>query len=694
MSHYRQLAAIIFTDIQGYTAMMQEDENAAITIREKYRLIFKRITEIYDGKILQYYGDGTLSIFDSAIDAVKCSMDMQLEYLKDPVIPVRIGIHSGDIIYSDEEVIGDGVNVASRIESLAVAGSVLISEMIYNEIKNQRQIHTYSLGSFDLKNVTKQIEVYAISNTGLVVPRKAQIKGKISEKKGALPKISRKLLRRFILSTALIIILAIAGFFIYNRLDIGGSEKEIDFEKSIAVLPFVNLGGDPEQEYFSDGMRDEILTHLYKIGNLKVTSGTSSMQYKGINKPIREIGKELGVAYILEGSVRRYEDNVRISVRLIDVALDENLWAENYDKELSNIFNIQMDIAQQVANSLKVKISPEEKERIEVMPTTNIEAYNLYLLANAEFERNFEIGISIDLLEKAISLDPNFGQAYAKLGLYWLTRGGWASDLEPEQFLDKAISYLEKAIEIDNNLPDIHLYLSRVYLWYRWDFESAEKEIKDVIRLNPPNTDYVWTYSNILNALGRSKEALAIAEKTIEDFPKFHYTIAPIGLSYYFAGQPEKAIQFYETAIRFNHDDKHLMMESGRIFTYTGKYKEAINILNRFLEIDPGNRPPHIMGNLAIAYYNLGQKEKTGSILKELKLKSDTTSAGSPAMFTAMVYAEMGEIDHAFEWLEKAYETHEVEMYWLKVQPPFEPLHKDPRWQVMLDRVGFPEFEN
>jgi len=285
MSQTRKLAAIMFTDIQDYAPMMQNGGDNTARVKKKHHKKFESITQKYQGKVLQYYGGGTLSIFDSAINAVQCAIDMQLAFTQSPKIPVRIGIHSGDIIYSQKEVIGDGVNVASRIESLAVSGSIFISNKVYDEIKNQKSIQTRIMGIFKLKNVSKPVEVYAISNEGLVIPSRRQIREKRIKSGELRPGAKAGMFKRYPRNVAIFsflgLILLVGGFFIIRQGHLG----EVDeLEKSIAVLPFINLSKNLEQEYFSDGITEDIITQLSKIGDLKVISRTSIMMYKNTIK--------------------------------------------------------------------------------------------------------------------------------------------------------------------------------------------------------------------------------------------------------------------------------------------------------------------------------------------------------------------------------------------------------------------------
>ena len=303
ISAIRMLAAIMFTDMVGYTALMQKDEKKAKSLRDRHRSVLDEIINKHQGRILQYYGDGTLVIFGSAIESVLCAVEIQRELQKEPVIPLRIGIHSGDIVYDDEGVYGDGVNIASRIEALSISGAVLISDKLYSEIKNHPSLLAESLGSYQLKNVIEPIEIFALINPGLKIPSQLQLK--IKE---------------------------------------GYKEKN-----SIAVLPFVNMSTDPENEYFSDGITEEILNALTKVEGLKVTSRTSSFAFKGKNEDIREIGNKLNVNSVLEGSVRKFSNKVRITAQLINTKDGYHLWSEVYNRNLEDIFDVQDEISRQIA---------------------------------------------------------------------------------------------------------------------------------------------------------------------------------------------------------------------------------------------------------------------------------------------------------------------------------------------------------
>jgi TolB-like protein len=672
----------MFTDIQGYTALMQKDEAKALILRDRHRAVFQSKHLEFEGEILQYYGDGTLSIFKSSVQAVRCGIAIQRELKKEPKVPLRIGIHVGDIIKTNEEVIGDGVNLASRIENLAIPGSVLLSLEVQHQLLNHG-IKAVSLGKFQLKNVRAPVEIFAVDEEGLNVPTQKQM---------AQKRPITRILRLSILAAVPIILLAY--FFVVKPLDIRSNlnpnsvqliEEEI-FDRSVAVLPFINLSDEPEQESFSEGIMDEILNHLYRIGGLRIPSRTSSMRYKGeTDKTIQEMGNELGVSHVLEGSVSKSKNKVRIIVKLINVQTDDHVWSQDFEEELKDVFAIQSDIAQQVALELKTHISPEVKQRIEKIPTENSEAYNLFLQARYNIRQVMNREKAKTLLDEAIAADQEFAEAYALLGYYWLLRGSWVGDLEPKELLEKAMPLLNKARKINPEYPDTYVYLSLVQLWYQWDFQEASKNWETFFQLSPSNHSMISSYSDFLNASGRSAEAAELIDQAIAHDPSYFNWGS--GLSFYFNGQPEKGIQHYETALNL-FPNAGLKNGLARLYIYSQKYEAAIQLLEPYIAM--GNHFPRPQGNLAIAYSHTNRQSKTDSLLSVLKQRSKSTSVGSPAFYVGMIYAQMGEIDLAFEWLEKAYRKHEVEIHWLKVEPPFEPFRNDPRWQRMLDKVGFP----
>ncbi|MDH3652259.1 MAG: tetratricopeptide repeat protein, partial [Saprospiraceae bacterium] len=516
MTRSRQLVAIMFTDIEGYTALMQKDEKKAMQTREKHRDVFNSITKRHKGRVLQYYGDGTLSIFDSAIEAVKCGIEMQLGFQEDPLIPVRIGIHTGDIIFSEEEIIGDGVNVASRIESLAVAGSVLVSDKVYDEIKNQESIQASKLKTFKLKNIEKPIEVYAITNVGLVVPKPEDIKGK-TDKDVASPSLKK--------------------------------------EKSIAVLAFENMSGDPEQEYFSDGISEEILNSLVHVNGLKVAGRTSAFSFKGKDEDLRTIGEKLDVKMILEGSVRKAGNRVRITAQLINVRDGFHIWSEIYNREMEDIFAVQEDIANRIVERLKLQVHDESQENGH---TPNPEAYELVLKGNYFLRKDYlDKKKALDYFKKAVALDPAYAEAYAYIGETYIQHAGYnlisAADAHA-----KARIVAQQAIDLNPREPRAHMVLAYTHLFYDWDWEAAQTEYEKAIKYGLPEKNEFIVYFHIF--LRKDYDyAIRVSQQILESDPLHVINHWQLGICYYFARRFKEALISLENALELdpNYSDAH-----------------------------------------------------------------------------------------------------------------------------------------
>lgn len=486
--------------------------------------------------------------------------------------------------------------------------------------------------------------------------------------------------------------ICVAGAFEIYKI-IHHSNQTQDFTKldrSIAVLPFDDLSPEHDKDYFCNGMMDEILNHLFKIGDLKVTSRTSSMQYKGdAKKSVKEIAKELRVANILEGSVRLYKNTVRITVKLIRAGTDEQLWTQEYDKDFSDIFSIQSEVAQEVAKALKAEISPEAQRIIDLKPTTNPEAYNLYLQAwNLNTLNEKDRNMSLELYKKAIELDPNFSQAYAAMGFTLTSEANFLSSSERVNLQGTwkiAKPLYEKALALNPDNGEAHNLFAWSLLWYEWNFKDADKEYQETRRIFP---NYSWT--DYLVALGQFDEAYYGAKNNINFDSKNWEAWAGIITSSYFANrEPESEIRkaLNTPTIR---DDNSVRSESARIYMYLKEYDKAISIAKQLLKDLPDVESPRLDAIQAISYFNTNRPDETNRIIVKLKQRSEVNVGGSPSFYLAMIYAQMGKIDTAFECLDKAYQAHEVEMYWLKVEPPFEPLHSDPRFQIMLDKLGYP----
>ena len=684
MSQTRQLAAIMFTDIEGYTALMQQNEEQAIQARDKHRQIFNSITEKHRGRILQYYGDGTLSIFNSAIDAVKCGIEMQLDFQKDPAIPVRIGIHTGDIIFSEDDIIGDGVNVASRIESLAVAGSVFISEKVYDEIKNQESIQTSMLKTFRLKNVEKPIKVYAISNVGLIVPSPEDIQGKIEVDISLSKESNKRKFRMFI--KVFFVLFSIVAIGLVVMLVIGyqkfsDTKRESEQMKSIAVLAFNNMSGDPDQEYFSDGISEEILNVLTHVDGLKVAGRTSAFSFKGKNEDIRTIGDKLDVKMILEGSVRKAGSKVRITAQLINVEDGFRLWSETYDREMEDIFAIQDEIAANIVEKLKLQVQKKSESKVR---TRNIEAYDLLLKGTYFLNKDYEgTKKAMEYFQKAVELDPDYALAYAFIGEAYLNYAmyGFMSSAEA---ISQARIAAQKAISLDEQEPVTHRLLAYVHLFHDWNWEAAFSEYNKAIQYGLYDPDQFITFYDVILTEDYD-HAILVSEQILETDPLHIESHWHLGLNNYFAGRFKDALVSFNNALELdpNYSEAHRL--KGVTLGYMGKFEDAIYSLEKALEITQGEGPANF--DLLAVKIQMGNKDEVLQILKDWERTGEHIDPIRPAILYALLEMQ----DDAIVWLEKSYQERSFEIVFLKSSQIWDPYRDDPRFIEIYDRMNFPE---
>jgi len=549
-----------------------------------------------------------------------------------------------------------------------------------DDTRAENQNHTYyrdqiNKVAISVKEIIHSMKSPSAQSLKEPEPRRIPIQGGIRKRNPQLLRISGGLVFAGLL---------VAGYFLMPGLR---KSTPVPVERSIAVLPFDNLSNDPEQEYFGEGMMQEILNHLFMIGGLKIPSGTSSMHYKGSELPIREIARELNVSYILEGNISKSDDRIRIIVRLINGKDEKVLWTEDYRRAMtaSDLLEIQSNVAQQVAENMKVIINPEVKKRIESKPTTNTEAYTLYL----QSLNPLKIYYSRQNLERAIQLDPNFADAYALLSFYWLTRGTSGGDVERDEVLRNATPLLEKSLELDPNSSMVHRASAAMKLWFLWDFKSLDKEFQILNQLAPSEFGFN-IFPDYLLATGRYKEALIYAKKFNDQEIQTSLGWAFLSVAQYFNGENEAALKTLHTALRIFPGDFFITFNSFRIFVYTGHYKDVIALSEmNYPRMDTLYIPPYKNCFLGISYFKTYDHRAFSYHLKRLLSATEKSSVGSPCFYAALVYSAIGEKEKAIKMLEKAYDKHEMEMYWLKVDPLFKPLHGDKRFQELLAKIGF-----
>ena len=468
------------------------------------------------------------------------------------------------------------------------------------------------------------------------------------------------------------------------------SSLSTDDRRSIAVLPLDNLSPDPENAFFADGIHDDLLTQLAKIGSLKVVSRTSVLEYRDSPKNMREIGRELGVATLLEGSVRRVGNSVRINVQLIDAKTDEHLWAETYDRELTaeNIFAIQREMATSIAGELQVTLSLEEVARIGVLPTQSTIAYDLYVRGRFFWSQRTEEGFNraLEYLNQAIEEDPNFALAYAGVASIYVLMGhelfSWS---HPRDTYPKAQAAARRALELDDTLAEAHSVLGDALLRYDWDFISADREHQRAIALNPNyGTGHQW-YSHYLLPMGREKESLAHSLRALELDPLNLIINLHLGWHYFYVGENGLAIEQLQQTLELSPTFVVANLFLGQVYEQEMRLEEAIEQFERSADLS-GRNPVHLAA-LAHAYGISGRQKDAETLLREL-LSSERYV---PSYEIAVIYAGLDRQDEALTWLERAYE--EKDSSWLvdvALDPRFQQLHSTSRFQSLTRRLGLP----
>lgn len=641
----RMLSAIMFCDMVGYTALMQEDEKKAKASRDRYRKALEENILNHQGKILQYYGDGALAIFGSAIQSALCAVEIQQELLKQPWVPLRIGIHSGDIVYDDEGVYGDGVNIASRIESLSEPGAVLISEKLFDEIKNHSYLSAQFLGSYKLKNVKTTMKIYALSNSGLNIPTAQQLKIKTG----------------------------------------------IEEKHSIAVLPFVNLSADPENEYFSDGITEEILNALTNVEGLKVTSRTSTFAFKGKNEDIREIGTKLNVNSVLEGSVRKSGNKIRITAQLINTIDGYHVWSEVYERNLEDIFEVQDEISRKIANKLRERLSLKSVDVTLIKShTKNVDAYNDYLKGIFYYNKwtPEDIKKSVSFFTEAITKEEKFALPYAGLANSHLLLAV-TGIIKPKDAYDSAKKYALKALEIDNSLTEAHIALALVKMFYEWDWYGSLKSFNTALE-HSPGAGYVhYNYSMYLRAIGNIEQCVEETEIAHSLDPLSLVINNTLGENYVFAERYEDARDQFIKTLELDSNFRSALWSLGYNYIYMNDYDKALETF-LYAQSKTGGDTIGLKGQAPLGYLyalmgRLDEVEKCLSILKERQAANPGTSFSFDFI---MIYKALKDYDKVFYYLEKAFEERSGGILFIGKHPDWKDVQSDSRFKTLMKKVG------
>lgn len=609
-SQVRKLAAIMFTDIVGYTRLMGKDESLALRLLNSNRQVHKNLIRKFNGRWLKEMGDGILASFNTISDAIYCAAAIQSSAKEIEDLNLRIGIHMGEIVEDQNDVFGDGVNIASRIEALTSPGAIWVSEAIYKNIRNRTGLRTQFEQTVELKNVEDPIRIYSVEVDE--IPAEPGGSG-INKKKG-----DSRWLKSAIFFTALLVVFLLA-FGLVWRTGYFNAQSGV-LERSIAVLPFVNLSSDQENGHFAVGVQEAILNHLAKFEDLRVISRSSMEQYRDSKLSIPKIAAQVGVNYILEGSVQKAGDQVRVTVQLINGTNDDHLWAESYDRDVAEIFAVQSEIAQKIAQQLKAILNPDVVQAIERIPTKNMDAYEYYIRGlevynNAkEFSDVKRAGY---LYQKAIDLDPNYADPYIGLARCYATLH-WQLNNEKE-VMDTVLSIINKAIELDPQSSDAYSYKGWFTFFGLNDLEEAERYYAKAIELNPNNFDVYyalarWIYPHAENP--DPVKALMYAKKAakLSQGEKLAELLDAVGYIYLNLGMYEEAADFYRQAIDLNPTWQGNSAQWW-LSLIQGKFDQALEFAKKNVELYPENNKSYL--ELARTYVYLQQYDTALAIFDQ-----------------------------------------------------------------------------
>jgi TolB-like protein len=600
---------------------------------------------------------------------------MQQQFQTAPKVPLRVGLHVGEVFFEHGKVFGDGVNVASRVQSLGIANSILFSSEICSKIKNQQEFKSVSLGRFHFKNVDEPMEVFALVNEGLAVPKKEELTGKLKEieKKSSV--------RKWIITAVSVISLAVSYFIYQNFFHAIGFSGE----RTIAVLPFENTGNPDSEEYISDGITQDIINNLSKISSLQKVIGWFSVRsFRNTTKSLKQIADELGVVAILSGTIQKHEGKVHIIAELIEAGTNKRLWGDEFEYQNKDILSIQTEIAEEIVTALKINVTPEEKKNLAKHYTENVDAYKYYRKGRAFWD--LRTAASYDSAEanykKALELDPDYAIAYAGLADCYTFNQQGLSQMEAIQI---ARDYNNKALMLDSNLTEALTTRAFIQSHYDYDWKGAKVALEKIIHDNPNYSIAHLYYGNVLTFTGNIEAGINETKKALALDPLSSAINMVLGRSYYYSRNYDQAITQIQKTVALNPRFWSAYVVLGNSFLRKKLYPQAIGA---FSKLPPGMYDVGATGMMAMSYAyaftgdTIKAKEEFNKISKEDYAKLAPVTI-------APFYIYMSNFDEALTQLEKALDAHALGMIALKVDPIYDPIRNEPRYKALLKKANF-----
>jgi len=633
----------MFTDVVGFSSISSMDEKKALKLLEEHRKVLQSVFPKHGGNVVKTIGDGYLVEFASAVEAVECAVEAQKEMARhnakrkeDERVQIRIGVHVGDVVHSGGDILGDAVNVAARLQPLADAGGICLTKQVVDQVRGKLAYGMVSAGVRELKNIRYPVEVYKVDMRGTS--------------------------------------------------ELG--ESVLD-PKRVAGLPFANMSPDHNDRYFADGMTEELISTVSKISELQVISRTSVMRYRDTPVQISQIGQELSVGSVLEGSVRKAGNKVRITAQLINVDGDRHVWSQSYDRDLTDVFAIQADIAERVAGSLKVQLLSRERQSIRKEPTSNPDAYALYLKGRLYWHERTEEGTrkALAYFEKAAGLDPSFAIAYSGIADAYsiLLDYGW---MAPSEALPKARLNATKALGIDEALAEAHASLG-LTLTQAWELDNSDRELERAMEIKP-NYGPAHHWYAVNRFFRRQHEGVvASMERAISLDPLSRaYNIFLTIAKFIVYGRYDEALRRYGELIEAYPDLSALRDWRSTCYILAGMEREAVKEAEEFVKMEGGSwTSTYSKLHLARVYALAGKKEDAEKIIQDAISERERRSVSPTGI--GWVKVLLGEKEEGYAWLAKAFEEHDPSLLYFNGYPWTKEIRADPRWKAIEAKFPF-----
>jgi adenylate cyclase len=583
----RKLAAILSADVEGYSRLMGDDEAATVRTITEYREAITSTVLRHDGRVVDAPGDNVLAEFSSVVDAVRCATEIQRELrLRNAGLPAsrrmhfRIGINLGDVILEGARLYGDGVNIAARLEGLAEGGGICLSGTAYDQVEGKLPFAYDFLGEHVVKNIARPVRVYRL---------RLESADASAPSPGARH-VGRRRLATVVGATALLGLLGVGGWAGWRWLRTPGPPTlALPDRPSVAVLPFANLSRDPTQEYFSDGVTEDLITGLSKVSGLFVIARNSAFTYKGKAVKIGDVGRDLGVRYVLEGSVQRAGSRVRITAQLVDASTGYHIWAERYDREDREIFALQDEVTQRIVGALAVKLTEAERVRMAGVPAGSPEAYDLVLRGQEERRRTTRESNAEArrLFVKALDLDPGYARAY--VGLSWAHLQSWQFLWSTgSESLERAQELAERAIVLDDTLAQGHSLLAQIYLWKK-EHDRAIAQAERSVALAPNDADGYETLAEVLAWAGRGEDSLRFIRQAMRLNPHYpFFYLWTLGHASYMTRRTDDAVDAFQKLVQQNPNFLPAHAYLAALFAEMGRDTEARAAWRQALQLSPG----------------------------------------------------------------------------------------------------------